>query len=77
MEHVVDEQGRILNSPEAIATLAQHVEQALTPTINAITIEQQEWSASGSLHLAGTWRATGTPVLVKLGVNPNQLYWTQ
>jgi hypothetical protein len=36
----------------------------------------QEWSLGGGLHFAGRWRATGTPVLVKLGLSANELYWT-
>lgn len=77
MEHIVDERGRMRGSPDAQAAVVEHVERALGALIHSITVEEQFWSASGALHLAGVWQATQMPVLIKLGVNRNQLYWTQ
>lgn len=64
-------------SSHTITLVVEHAELTLGPLVRAITVEQQDWSASGGMHLACIWRATETPVLIKLGVNANQLYWTQ
>lgn len=77
MEHIVDERGRIGRSPEALASLLGHVDELLSPMVAGIALDEQDWSAGGGVHLSGTWQATGMPVLVKLGVNVNQLYWTR
>ena len=77
MKQIVDEQGQIVRSPATLPALCEYVERHLGPLVDAMTLEEQEWSASGGAHMTGTWRATETPVLIKLGVNMNQLYWTQ
>ncbi len=74
---VRDDLSPIVPSPDALVVLAECVDRALGYLIRALNVEAQEWSASGGAHLSGLWRATETPVLIKLGVNRNQLYWTQ
>ncbi len=59
------------------AALRDCVEHELGAQIASIVIAEQEWRASDGLHMTGTWRATEMPVLIKLGINMNQLYWTQ
>jgi hypothetical protein len=73
----VDEKGRIRRSPRALACLLGHVDELLGTMVTGIALDEQEWSASGGVHLSGTWQSMGTPVLIKLGANVNQLYWTR
>jgi hypothetical protein len=77
VEPILDERGRIRGTPEARAALLRKAEHTLGAMVRSMAIEEQIWSASGGVHLAGIWHATEAPVLVKLGVNPNQLYWTR
>jgi len=77
MEQLTDEQGQIERSPATLSMLHEYVERHLGSLVDGIAFEEQAWSASGGANTAGTWRATGTPVLIKLGINVNQLYWTQ
>ena len=77
MEQIMDEQGQVSRSPETLAVLGKYVEQCLGPQVSEISLQEQEWSASGGVYMTGTWWATETPVLIKLGMNMNQLYWTQ
>ena len=64
-------------NPDNQLALVKQVERTLGPAIRSIGVEEEVWSASGALHLTGVWRATATPVHIKVGVNTNQLYWTQ
>jgi hypothetical protein len=77
VEQIVDQHGRMMRSPAALAALRAAVERDLGSMALAMSVQEQEWSASGGLHLVGTWRESDTPVLIKLGVNLNQLYWTR
>lgn len=77
MERVVDNQGRVTRSPQALSLVQEALAAHLGAYLDLLGVEEQPWSTSGALHLAARWRATDTPVLVKLGVNHNQLYWTQ
>lgn len=77
VEQLVDEHGRIVRSAAAYAALRERVEQHLSPLVCALTIEEQAWSSSSGVHMAGIWCATQTPLIIKLGINKNQLYWTQ
>ncbi|HZG69120.1 MAG TPA: hypothetical protein VEZ12_20470 [Herpetosiphonaceae bacterium] len=74
---MIDADEQIAPSSYGLAAVLESVEQTLDSVVHSIAVESQEWSAGGGLHLAGVWRATEMPVLIKLGVNPNQLYWTQ
>ena len=77
MDQLGDAHGRIVHSPDTLYALRERVVQHLRPMAYTLTIEEQVWSTSGGIHMTGTWHATGTPVIVKLGINANQLYWTQ
>ncbi len=77
MERIVDEQGQVVRSPATFSVLCQYIERYLGSLVDKITFDEQEWSASSGVHVVGTWRATQTPVLIKLGMNMNQFYWTQ
>lgn len=77
MERITDESGQARGLSEVKTLSVEHVERVLGAMIHSITVEEQIWSASGALHLSGVWRATQAPVLIKLGINRNQLYWTQ
>jgi hypothetical protein len=77
MEQIIDEQGRIVRSPAALAALIAQVEQQLGSQVGGLAIEEQIWSSSGAVHMGGLWRASETPLLIKLGVNRNQLYWSE
>jgi hypothetical protein len=77
VEPILDQHGQIRRTPEARQALLHQAKHTLGSAVHAMAIEEQIWSASGCLHLAGLWSATEMPVLIKLGVNPNQLYWTQ
>jgi len=77
MPMMVDQHGRLVPSPGAIGKLAELLERMFGGEVDALMCAEQAWSASGAVHWAGIWRATGTPVLIKRGMNANQLYWTQ
>lgn len=77
MESIVNEQGQILRSPSVLSALRAVVERYLGSRVGAMAFEDQAWSALGGVRMTGTWRATGTTALIKLGINVNQLYWTQ
>ena len=77
MESIIDEQGQIVRSSATLVALRDYIERDLGALVEAIACEEQVWRASGGTHMTGTWRATGTPVLIKLGIDMNQFYWTR
>ncbi len=58
-------------------TLRRQVERALGGRVTSLAVCDQEWSNSGARHLSGVWRATGEAVLVKVGADGNEVYWTR
>jgi hypothetical protein len=57
--------------------LTEHVGRELGALVREVAPERQQWSAGGGLHFSAAWRSTGAPVIVKLGADANQLYWTR
>lgn len=72
-----DTRGQITDTPTTLALVTAQIQQALRHRVDEIACAVQQWSASGAVPFSGTWRATGTPVLIKVGVDRNQLYWTR
>jgi hypothetical protein len=69
--------GGLSRSRGALTLLREHLRAELSGRVENLTIRRPEWSKGGGLHFGGRWRATGAPVLGKMGVGPNELYWTQ
>lgn len=70
-----DGNGRISRSPEVVAFLQHRLSEELSPHVEAVTVDPQEWSGGRALHFSGTWRETGDPVLTKVGVAAHELHW--
>lgn len=77
MERVINDKGYLIRSPRALALVQEALTAHFGTRLHLLDDEEHSWSTSGALHLAAWWRATETPILVKLGVNHNQLYWMQ
>ena len=75
---VLDERHCIIKTPEVIDYLHRCAlsEPSLAAVVTDLQPNPQEWGSS-ALHFAAHLRATGEPVLVKLNVEPGQLWWTR
>lgn len=61
----------------AIALSALHNTPVITSALQTINFVTQEWSASDALHFQAIHHATQTPVLIKVGITSNELFWSE
>ncbi len=66
---------RVSRAPEVVARLTETLTEQLDERVSSIKLDEQSLGAGGSLHFSGVWSESRTPVLIKTGVNHNQLYW--
>jgi hypothetical protein len=59
----------VLSAIENTASISKNLAQ-LTPV-------SQEWSASQALHFQAVHCSTQVPVQLKVGISPNELFWTE
>jgi hypothetical protein len=74
----VGDHRRISRRPEVIAALEWAIltDLSLAERLDDVHLDEQRWGGSG-LHFSGMWRETNAPVLLKVGVGENELYWTR
>ncbi|MDP9352301.1 MAG: hypothetical protein M3P51_12255, partial [Chloroflexota bacterium] len=77
MDRPVDWRWLAPRSAASVSELTEHVGRELGALVREVAPERQRWSAGGGLHFSAAWRSTGSPVVVKLGADANQLYWTR
>lgn len=74
---LVGADGRVRRDPEAVAFIHHQARaEAALRGLADLAVFGAEWGSSG-LHFAGTWTASGTDVLLKVGVSPSQRWWTE
>lgn len=74
---IFDENGKILLTPEVIEYIHHLLltEPAVTSIANITRPEIQEWGST-ALHFAASAIETGEPLIVKINVPEDQLWWT-
>ena len=77
MQTFIDQAGHLIRTPATFQALQIVVQRELEPFIDGLACEDEGWRASGGVSLTGVWRATAEPVLLKLGLDANQHYWTE
>ena len=69
---------RISRRPEILAAIDRlvSVDEEIAGRVVDLRRDEQAWGSAG-LHYTGTWRATGAPVLLKLNVGADELFWVR
>lgn len=75
---LLDDSNRIIRSNDALAYLVRLVltESAITSHVTDLAPDPQPWGAS-ALHFSARLTASGQPVLLKVNVADEQLWWTR
>jgi hypothetical protein len=76
--YLLDTRGCIIRTPQ-VARYLEHLvlaEEGITSVASQIELDAQQWGQSG-LHFSALHEATGVPLLLKVNVARDQLWWTR
>lgn len=79
LKDIYDERGWISRDPGVISYLTDLVQNtsSIKEDVEEIVPCEQSTGAGGGFHFSGIHSRFRTPVLIKIGVNANELYWMQ